>query len=145
MAGTYIAVKFDEATLDRIESIQKQLNLYNIVPRDKLHSTICYSRVDVPYFPDETPKVIGKSKGLLIFNNDKRALVLTIDSPYLVSKHELTKELGATYDYPDYIPHVTLSYDIGYISYDESQVPEIDIGITTEYVEALDLDWTDSL
>ena len=57
--GTYAAVKFTEDTLDRIEKLQEFYDLPNAVPRDKLHSTILYSRVYVPFIPEEGEKFLG--------------------------------------------------------------------------------------
>lgn len=43
-----------------------------------------------------------------------KALVAIMDSPTLENHHKtIRKEYGATHDYPDYHPHVTISYDFG--------------------------------
>jgi 2'-5' RNA ligase len=54
------------------------------------------------------------------------------------------KKHDATYDFPEYKPHITLSYDIGDL--DEKNLPDIgkyvdEIGIDEEYGEDLDLNW----
>jgi hypothetical protein len=51
----------------------------------------------------------------------------------------------ATYDFPKYEPHITLSYDIG--DMDIKKLPNMFdtvpfINITTEYSEDLDLSWS---
>lgn len=142
MAGKYIAAKFDNATLDALEALQLQLNLYNPVPRDKLHTTICYSRVDIPWIEEEEPQDIGISVGLSQFGD---ALVLLLDSDYLHNRHSLCKELGASYDYPDYLPHVTLSYNAGFVDYSGVEIEPISLVITNEYSEPLDEEWADDL
>ena len=52
-------------------------------------------------------------------------------------------EYKTTYDFPEYIPHITLTYDAG--DFDPSSytgdLPEIEYA--SEYVEDLVLDWTD--
>jgi 2'-5' RNA ligase len=140
--GTYAAVKFDPETLDKIQEIQRKLNLFEPVPRDDLHSTICFSRVQVPYKPESEAKHIGQTGSFTVFKTQtgKRALVLRIESDYLHARHKYANDIGATYDFPDYQPHVTLAYDIGAIA----QPPDIEsfqVGITNEYVTDLDLDW----
>ena len=144
--GTYVAVKFSEKTLDMIQDLQKELRLLDPVPRDKLHSTICYSRKFVNYKPETNRKLIGYTKALDVFeHNGKRALVLLLDSDYLHSRHEYANALGATYDFPDYKPHVTLSYDLGAqsIDYTNFDVGGNQLEMAHEYVEDLDLGWSD--
>jgi hypothetical protein len=57
---------------------------------------------------------------------------------------ELMDEHDATYDFPEYKTHVTLSYDIG--DMDETKLPDViktigEMKIVKEYGEDLDLDW----
>ena len=53
-----------------------------------------------------------------------RCLILKIDCPELVARHkELMDEHEATYDYPVYQPHITLSYDIGDL--DINDLPDV--------------------
>ncbi len=142
--GTYAAVKFSDTTLDFLEELQNKLQLFDPVPRDKLHSTICFSRVKINYMPITEKMPIGTPAALGVFeHNNKRALVLILDSSYLNMRHEYAMILGATYDFPEYKPHITLSYDIGALkildtALDKSKVLEM----ASEYVEDLDLDWS---
>lgn len=143
--GTYICAKFTEDTLDRIQEVQKKLGLLNPVKREDLHSTICFSRVYVPFIASNENEFVSKTGHLEIFEtNDGPALVLCLDSDYLKHRHELSNILGATYDYPDYKPHITLSYNLGsqYIDLERNNPIEIEIISSKEVVEDLDLDWT---
>ncbi|AEJ90208.1 RNA ligase [Acinetobacter phage ZZ1] len=140
--GTYAAVKFSNDTLDALCDLQDKLKLFDATPRDKLHSTICYSRVFVPFKPMDNLGIIAYAKDFEIFeHNGKRALVLLLDSPYLHSRFAYAQALGATYDFPDYQPHITLAYDIGAMAKPKLEF-KISIGATHEYVEDLDLDWS---
>lgn len=140
--GTYAAVRFTEDTLDIIEDIQKVLNIFDPVPRNKIHSTICFSRVFVPFRPIEKEMDVGTTGKLTVFeHNGKRALVLLLDSPYLQERHEYAMALGATFDFPTYSPHITLSYDIGATEIPPVSVSGNPLRSSTEYVEDLDLDW----
>ncbi|QHB48307.1 RNA ligase [Acinetobacter phage vB_AbaM_Kimel] len=142
--GTYAAINFADETLDLLQEIQKSLDLYKPVPRDKLHCTIAYSRVKIPYQPQLIGEQIGVTDKLKVFDTKtgERALVILIDSDYLHERFKYAMALGATYDFPDYQPHVTLSYDIG-----QRELPKVGfignpIIAASEYVQDLDLEWT---
>ena len=141
--GTYAAVTFTESSLDAIQDLQLNLGLLNPVPRDKLHSTITYSRVKIPYLPYLNEYYIANSGRLDIWDtqNGDRALVLKLDSESLKERHKYSRALGATYDFEEYLPHVTLSYNIGA---QKINISDINIGplfAKNEYTEDLNLDW----
>lgn len=141
--GLYVAAKFSESTLDALEELQRSLKLPNPVPRDKLHTTIVYSRVNVPYKVASGSFEIADKGKLTVFETQSgnRALVLEMDSDYLSARHSYAKALGASYDYPDYRPHITLSYNIGVLNFSgEYKVPVV---LDREYSEELDLEWSD--
>nr|7T26_A Chain A, Acb1 [Erwinia phage FBB1]7T27_A Chain A, Acb1 [Erwinia phage FBB1] len=142
-SGLYVAAKFSESTLDALEELQRSLKLPNPVPRDKLHTTIVYSRVNVPYKVASGSFEIADKGKLTVFETQSgnRALVLEMDSDYLSARHSYAKALGASYDYPDYRPHITLSYNIGVLNFSgEYKVPVV---LDREYSEELDLEWSD--
>lgn len=156
--GTYAAVKFDKATVDAIQDYIDENQLPNPVAPAKMHTTVLYSRKYCPKYkaqgeilPHWTGKPIGfevwESQGKLRDEPTKRCLVLRYECDALSDRHkELMKEHDATYDFPDYKPHITLSYDIGDI--DEDELPDISkflskITIVEEYGEDLDLNWSD--
>lgn len=142
--GTYVAAKFTDSTLDELEGIQKQLKLLNPVARSDLHSTICYSRKYIKFPVDTDNELISVSQSLRIFETSGGpALVLELDSEHLCKRHELAKLLGATYDFPDYIPHITLSYNIGGQYVDTSKTFSANIVKSHEYSEDLDTSWAD--
>lgn len=76
----------------------------------------------------------------MLKHNGKRALVLVLDSDYLHFRHNVGMALGATYDFPSYIPHITLSYDIKSLSFEKERI-DLEVIRSKEYVEELDLDW----
>ena len=71
------------------------------------------------------------------------ALILCLDSEYLKQRHGLSMILGATYDFPDYKPHITLSYNLGAQYIEVPQDINIVIDVNSEVVEDLDLEWAD--
>lgn len=153
--GTYAAVRFDDQTKNAIVKYIKDNDIPNGVPVAKLHTTVLYSRKFCPdYEPagEISPAWIGKPTKLEVWESNgklrdeptTRCLVLKFDCPELNARHkELMDEHKATYDFPEYKTHVTLSYDIG--DMDETDLPSIDaigdLKIVSEYGEDLKLDW----
>ena len=75
----------------------------------------------------------------------KNCLVLKYKCPALVKRHKfLMKEHKATFDFDEFIPHITLSYDINDMTLKDFGKPEEigNISINKEYGQALDLDWS---
>ncbi|MFP9202289.1 hypothetical protein ACLI2R_14165 [Enterococcus faecalis] len=142
--GLYVAAKFSELTLDALEELQRSLRVPNPVPREKIHSTICYSRVNVPYVPSSVSFEVASSGHLEVWKTqDGSTLVLVLDSEYLRCRHMYARALGATHDFDDYTPHITLSYNVGPLSFSgDVQIPVV---LDREYKEPLKLDWADDL
>jgi len=103
-SGTYSSVLLDQNSKNLIAS----LNVQNPVEQDKLHCTIMYSRKPVPDAYTLLPflPITAKAKGYAIFGE---CLVLLLESDALHELHKDTMDMGATYDYSEYIPHITLS------------------------------------
>lgn len=154
--GTYAGVRFSDDTIERIKAFIKKYDIPNAVRSSKLHTTLLYSRKHLPNFEArgklDSP-IIGTPTGFDLWKTQPKegqeqtqCLVLKYDAPELKALHEaLMKEHGATWDYPDFNAHVTLSYnypgsleDVG----DPSEVGEIEI--VEEYGEDLNLDWANS-
>lgn len=142
--GLYVAAKFSEKTLDAIEDLQRELKVPNPVPRHKIHTTICYSRVHVPYVCASGSFEVATSGKLEVWDTqDGRTLVLKLDSEYLKFRHQYARALGATHDFSDYSPHITLSYNVGPAHFEgEVQVPVV---LDREYQEPLKLNWSEDL
>lgn len=148
--GTYAGVSFDSTTNKALHQYIKDNNLPNAPRPDQFHTTVLYSRKHCPnYKPigQLSSPLVGTTTGLEVWKTQdgKNALVVKYNCPALVDRHKkLMKDHEATYDYPEYKVHVTLSYDIGDIDY--KKLPDIkkaipQITIVKEYGEDLDLDW----
>ena len=122
--GTYAGVRFDEDTTKRIRTFIEENEIPNGVPNNKLHTTLLYSR---KYLPDykaagqyDDP-LVGEPTEFDVWESqpdDKgetsNCLVLQYECDPLSERHKsLMDEHGATFDYDEYRPHVTLSYNIG--------------------------------
>lgn len=133
--GTYACIKPDAASVDKLNSLCRE---NNIVPDHDFHCTIVYSKVPcpavttiIPHFPITTT-----SNEFDIFGQEKRCLVLRLESEDIHNLFKQAMMLGASYDYPKYEPHVTLSYD-----FQGTELPKISnlkLTFETYHVEALE-------
>jgi hypothetical protein len=147
--GTYAAVKFSQDDEDKIVEVLNKLSIQNPINKNDIHCTLLYSRKFLPnYEPIESPDEWAYPKELIVWDtfDKKRALVLKLDCEYLVKRHrKLMDEHKATWDFPEYHPHITLSYDIG-----DNEIPNLkdfnfkEFHIIGEYKEDLQLDWKGS-
>lgn len=151
--GTYAAVTFDPLTLRDLVILQDMLGIPNKLDPEKFHSTLLYSRVPLPrYVPFGTFEISPTSDtnvfDLKVFKTagGKSALVLAYTSEFLENRHKELMELhGATWDHPSFIPHITLSYDIGDMDIKLGPISflsERRIVMGSEYSEPLNLEWS---
>ncbi len=145
--GTYAAARLSADTKKKIAKYLKDNDIQEPLDPDEMHCTILYSR---KYLPDykaagkyDKPIVGTKPKFEIWPNRDKTAnvLVLTISCPGLTARHkELMDEHDATYDFDDYKPHVSFSYNFGDSAVDSLAPIDFPIEFDTEYQEDLDSD-----
>lgn len=149
--GTYAGVRFDEQTTEAIKTFQEANKIGNPVSSDKLHTTLLYSR---KFLPDYTPAgeydkpMVGSFKGFDVWEsqpddsgNKNKCLVMEYSCPDLTDHHnKLMGDHDASYDFDEYKPHITLSYDY---DGDVDKLPKFkdNITIQKEYGEDLNLDW----
>jgi hypothetical protein len=154
--GTYAGAYFTKATVDGVTKFGKENNIPNMISPSKLHCTILYSRKYLPEYKAcgkyEKP-LVGKPVEFDIWKTspsdpkeDKtNCLVLKFECDDLVARHkDLMKEHGATFDYDEYRPHLTLSYNVGDLNIKDLPMYDGPIEIEEEYQEDLDLNWAKS-
>jgi hypothetical protein len=148
--GTYVGVHFSKETNERIEKFIKDHDIPNPLNTDKLHTTIIYSRKYLPTFKADgelDPSWKGKPKQFEIFQSQdgSNCLVVLYDCKKAVERHEyIMKEYEATYDYPEFKTHFTLSYNVGELKAEDLDkfIDELGtIEVVKEYAEELNLDW----
>ncbi len=152
--GLYVGTKFSADTLDRIQQFAKQANIPNLLSMDDFHSTLAYSRKPVNDFtPISELDEVGIPSSFEIWESPPNAfkpektycLVLKYDSEYMHKRFNEIMTLGATYDYDEYKPHMTFSYDVGKDFKLEDLPPVKQLGklkIVSEYTEILDINKT---
>lgn len=147
--GSYAAVKFSPETVKALEAFQYDNKIPNPLPADEFHSTVMFSRKYIPEFVvlDTIPEWGGEFTKWGIFPSDnENALVLKYECHELKDRfHEIMSEYDATWDHESFIPHITLSYNVGDL--DISKLPKYDgpIVIVSEHADDLDLstNWAD--
>lgn len=153
--GTFAGVRFSNSTAENLYKFAKDNDIPCPLKPTHLHTTLLFSRKYLPNYQaqgDIDPPYKGTPKSLEVWptqpdrdGNKKNCLVLRFDCQQLVDRHKfLMDKHQATYDYPDYLPHVSLSYDVGDLDVDK--LPNIsdyvsELEITQEYKDDLDLDW----
>ena len=120
------------------------------LPADDMHVTVLYSRT--PVDPLEMGETWSSEEdgGLIIKSGGPRALerfnegavVLQFASWSLESRHREMIERGASHDWPEYLPHITLTYSAPEDMEIEKIVPYSGaLRFGPELFEPLDLDW----
>jgi len=153
--GTYAGVRFDTTTNRAFHDYLNKNKIPTAIRPDRLHTTLLYSRKHLPNYKSAgklQPHLVGTPEKFVVWpargvggTGTTNCLVLQYNCPELVKRHnDLMKQHEATYDYPKFVPHVTLSYDIGDL--DVSKLPNIKdtvkkITLVEEYGEDLDMDW----
>ncbi len=120
------------------------------LPSDDMHVTIAFSRQPVDWMALSTDWGSSEDGGLrvapggprMIERFDGGAVVLLFNASMLSWRHESIKEAGATWDHPDYQPHITLTYDPGALVLAEVEPYRGAIELGPEIFEELDVNWT---
>ena len=82
-------------------------------PKD-MHVTVAFSSKKVDWNDikaEQTPIVIKGGKRIVKPLGDKGAVVLTFESPELQKRWKNILSFGASWDYPEYHPHISITYD----------------------------------
>ncbi|WP_223815957.1 anti-CBASS protein Acb1 family protein, partial [Pseudomonas chlororaphis] len=116
------------------------------VPAEDLHVTIAYSRSPVDWMKVGDPWS-GNSKGelslapggaRLIDKFGEGTVVLLFNSSELSWRHASIVEAGASWDWPEYQPHITFTYDPGSVDIDKVEPYRGAIELGPEIFEELD-------
>lgn len=146
--GIYVSAKLNERSEKRLHNwvSDQKIEKATIVPTKDYHCTVIYSRASIPK-EDWVNQIVlysAKPKELRVFPYEKTShcLVLEIKSPSLEILHKDLLEAGAKHGYPDFIPHLTIAYNIS-SDFDCSklEIPNFELIFTTIKSENLDLDW----
>jgi len=152
--GTYASASFGSDSKKIIADYIKDNDIANPTKTDKLHSTLLYSRAHINGFKAAgkyDPPMECTPMGFEVWETQpdektgktSNALVLKLKCPEFSERHEMLmkKHTEATYDYPEFKVHVTLSYSFG--DRDHKDLPEITdkLYLVNETSKPLDLNW----
>lgn len=96
------------------------------LPADDLHVTVIYSRTPVDwmkagqdYWNEDGTLLIPPGGPRVVSRFDGGAIVLEFSSAALSWRHVNLKEIGAQTNYPEYSPHITITYEPGEVDIDK--------------------------
>lgn len=119
------------------------------IEQHEMHVTVAYSRspVDfrniVPCVSNVTIKP-DESRCMKKFGQQSECLVLSFNNDYLQECWKYYIDSGCSYDFPEYCPHVTISYNAADVDI-KTIAPYMGlIELGPEEVKELDLDWKPS-
>lgn len=114
-----------------------------------MHVTIAFSRTPVDWLkigeaPGDKGQLIVPPGGPRLVERlgpNKEAVVLMFSSSELAWRHEDIKRCGASWDWPDYQPHITITYDSANIDVSKLEPFRGEIKLGPEIFEEIDEDW----
>lgn len=122
MKSQFVGVRFSNKTLDDIEAFVKENNIPNPCKRDELHATVVYSKSPLKnFFPKKEidPPWIGTAYDCRIWDMGHKepptiGVVIKFNCVDLTMRHVfLTTFCGAKSDFPSFLGHISVSYDVG--------------------------------
>jgi len=139
--GTYAYVSITKPSSKKLFDLYKDINGgIAVTPKDDYHITTTYSRNMVKLRSKPVYLRLEKehfSFGILGDNNNY--LVLKVKHEQLNELHQEAMDKGGTWDYPEYIPHISLCSNFvgGGKEMNSLELPDFDIGVFGYYVEEL--------
>jgi len=141
--GIYAAYNLHPNTVKAIVEWANTNGLQDkMVPPEEFHLTTVYSREPFPYRPAKKENFQVKFKEFKILGDKGGTLVLVVDSQYLHNLFDHRRSLGASWDFPSYIPHITVAKNVDEADLDALSIPNIKFILTDEYKDKLDDDFS---
>lgn len=142
--GTFMGIYPTDECSEKISDWCMSNKIDNV--HDEFHTTIIIDKVkpfaEAPERYDPPLKIKAKDCNFDLFGPEKNILVVTYSEPILTKRHnKIKEENNIEYDFPEYIPHITLSYGFdGKI--EELPTWTIDLELSEEYTKPFDSDWS---
>lgn len=155
-------VRRDVVNADEIIKWAKAQGFKTTLPAGEMHVTVTFSRVPVDwmkmgqaytYGPSDSDRakgeiVIGEGGPRLVDelgDPAKPAIVLLFASSELTWRHEDMIRNGASWDYYEYQPHITITYEPGDVDIDTVEPYRGKIALGPEIFEEVKEDWADDV
>lgn len=118
------------------------------LPPKDMHVTIAFSRRPVDWMKVQqgVAKVdvpAGGPRNLAVFGEG--AMVLQFSSYELTWRHEDILAIGASWDFPEYLPHITVTYEPGGVAVNEIEPYQGELHFGPEKFEPVDEGWKDKV
>jgi hypothetical protein len=119
----------------------------DVVPADKMHVTVVYSRAPVAYEDlGQAPASAVGVTGRLIRIGKDNDIALTLSAPALKQRHAEALEKGASWDFAGgYTPHISLSYRDTTTDISKLSPPVMRFELGPEKAEPLKSGWADTM
>lgn len=118
------------------------------VPPEDIHVTVVYSRDPVSQFDLPTDTLTLTAFGgfrTVEPLGDQGAVVLKFRSPELLERWGDYRDIGASWDYPEYQPHITITYTDPGLDLSKIEPYTGPLVFGPERMEDLNLDWKDTI
>jgi len=143
-SGTFMGMNPTDECNDKIVEWCKKNKIENV--HDDFHTTIIIDKEktfsEAPESYDPALKIKAKDCEYKLFGEDNNVLVVAFAEPALSKRHtEIKDKNDIKYDFPEYIPHLSLSYDF---SGDVEDLPEwnLDLEFADEFIRPFNSDWS---
>jgi len=149
MTGTYVEFPVTNSTQVLLNKWLGSLDIPVETVAHHFHVTTVYSRIPIDYTPitQANPITIFPPELSLMFlsgNNDLGlCLCLGIHNQVFIRSHKRAMQLGAIWDYPSFIPHLTLTYNtkLEDLIAKPITLPQFHLTFESESVMPLDESW----
>lgn len=136
--GTYSSLIPSVNSREELFAFLAKQDIPNLIEIDEYHCTLIYSRVSCIGISQENFNLPCKALpiGYKILGTEKKVLVVELYCPNAVQLHEtFMSKHGATHDYDEYIPHITIASDFeGELPI---EIPEFEIEFSGFAIEEL--------
>lgn len=154
IAPTPLYVKRDVLNADDIITWAKAQGFHTATKPEDMHVTITYSKAPV-LWADMGPDLFSDLSGNITVPafdgprtvsplGDKGAVVLKFQCSALTVRHNEMMRHGASWDFPGYMPHVTLTYDGGDVDLATVEPWTGPIVLGAEVFEVIEESWADT-
>jgi hypothetical protein len=136
---------------DALLAWARRVGFKSTLPIGDVHATVAFSKEPVNW-SDVEPQLDGLSvpaggERSVERLGDKGAVVLRFESPELTKRWHQFRGIGASWDWPGYKPHVTITYDFGAGRIDLSAIEPYDgpLDFGPEVFAEVDSGWADKV
>ena len=153
LPGIYISCEYDRESLEPLVNWMREHEIPFPVLPGHIHTTILYSRTPVsaiPVIDFSDWKIVPLHFDLFPVSCDDdgelKALVLRLFSAELEKIHNELVARGGSHDFPEYHPHLTISYNVpADFDLDKLPVPNVTLRPKAVYIKPLDKNWVSNL